>query len=113
MREELSPIRPTTNSKIWQAHVSTWRKSGLSKAAYCRQYALSYHAFNYWKKKADRQKNTAVNFVPVPAIRIGQLADRNHPPSLKVDLGNSLKIEVHDGFTPVTLSQVVQALRGY
>lgn len=114
MREKLSTNQPTTNSKIWQAHLKAWQKSGLSRAEYCRQHVLSYHALTYWKKKADRQqKNAAVSFVSVPAIRMAQVASYNNTATLKVDLGNCIKIEVHDGFTSATLSQVVQALRGY
>jgi hypothetical protein len=112
MREEFSARRSTTNSRIWLAHLKAWQKSGLSRAEYCRQHNLSYHAFNYWKKKTDRQQKAACNFVPVPAIRIAQAAAHNHRATLKIDLGSSLKIEVHDGFTPATLSQIVQALRG-
>ncbi|MFC1524730.1 IS66 family insertion sequence element accessory protein TnpB [Thermodesulfobacteriota bacterium] len=112
MREELSANRSRANSKIWLAHLKAWQKSGLSRAEYCRQHDLSYHALNYWKKKTDRRQKAAFNIVPVPAIRIAQVAAHNHPATVKVDLGRNLKIEVHDGFTPATLSQVVQVLLG-
>lgn len=113
MREELSTNRPAINSKIWLAHLKACQNSGLTRAEYCRQHNLSYHALNYWKKKTDRQQKAAFNFVPVPAIRIAQVATHNHTATLKVDLGGSLKIEIHDGFTPATLFQAVQALRGF
>ena len=112
MREESSAIQPTTNNKIWQAHLKAWQKSGLARAEYCRQHNLSYHALTYWKKKADRQKKAATHFVSVPAARINQgVIAHNHTAALKIDLGNRLKIEVHDGFTPATLSRIISTLK--
>ena len=35
----------------WQAHISAQRKSGLSRAAYCKEHNLSYHAATYWNRK--------------------------------------------------------------
>jgi len=112
MREELSVNRSTINSKIWLAHLGAWQKSRLSRAEYCRQHDLSYHALNYWKKKTDRRQKAACHFFPVPVTKIAQAAVHDCTATLKVDLGRGLKIEVHDGFTPATLSRIVQALRG-
>ena len=112
MGKDFSTGRPTSNSRIWLAHLNSWRQSGLTRAEYCRQQDLSYHALNYWKKKTDRQQKAACHFVPVPAIRIAQAVSHDRTATLKVDLGRNLKIEVHDGFTPATLFQVVQTLRG-
>lgn len=112
MRDKSSVIQPT-NSKIWQAHLKALRKSGLTRAEYCRQHNLSYHALTYWKKKADRQKKAATYFVTVPAVRINQgVTAHNHTAALKIDLGAGLKIEVHDGFTPATLSRIISTLQG-
>jgi hypothetical protein len=35
----------------WQQQLADWRISELSGAAFCKQYALSYHQFSYWRRK--------------------------------------------------------------
>lgn len=103
----------TSSSKIWQAHISAWRRSGLSRKEYCRQQQLSYDAFVYWKGKLDNKVADSISLVPV-AIQ-GIVAPGNQlqgEPGLKIDLGNRCKIEVYDGFAPTTLAQVISVLRG-
>ncbi len=112
MLDKSSIIQPT-NSRIWQAHLKALRKSGLTRAEYCRRHNLSYHALTYWKKKTDRQRKAATHFVSVPAVRINhEVSCHNHTAALKIDLGARLKIEVHDGFTPATLSRIISTLKG-
>jgi hypothetical protein len=109
MRDKSSGSQ-SVGSKIWQAHLHAWEKSGLSGAEYCRQHTLSYHAFTYWKRK-NSIRQEAAHFVSVPALRITQKIN-NHSAALKVDLGNSIKIEIYDDFAPSTLRRVVAALGG-
>jgi hypothetical protein len=102
---------PTTyNNRHWRVHLKAWRESGLSGAEYCRQHDLSYYAFTYWKKKAGRRQSP-VQFAPVPALRIAEAAGRQHTAGLKVELGPDLKIEVHDDFSPATLSRLIETLK--
>lgn len=35
----------------WKQHVEQWRQTKLSQTAYCKQHALNYHQFLYWKHK--------------------------------------------------------------
>ena len=44
-------FQTVSREAFWQRHVSQWRTSGLSKMAYCQQYALTYHQMVYWSKK--------------------------------------------------------------
>lgn len=37
----------------WQQHVDHWRDSGLSGAAFCKQFDLPYHQFTYWHRKFE------------------------------------------------------------
>ena len=47
----------------WQRTLSEWRDSGLSGAAFCKQHALVYHQFVYWRRKlsasAERERTGA------------------------------------------------------
>jgi hypothetical protein len=103
--------KPTGNNKMWQAHLRVWRNSGLSGAEYCRQHNLSYHTFTYWKRKIGIHREAPVHFVSVPAVRISP-GTTSAPAALKIDLGNRIKIEVHDGFTAATLHRIVSVLSG-
>jgi len=35
----------------WEQHVPAWEASDLSAATYCREHALVYHQFYYWRQK--------------------------------------------------------------
>ena len=111
MQENSPTSKPTGNNKMWQAHLRAWRKSGLSGAKYCRQHNLSYHTFTYWKRKNEIHREAPVHFVSVPAVRSSPEIT-SAPAALKIDLGNRMKIEVHDGFNPATLHRIVSVLSG-
>ncbi len=38
-------------NQYWREHVDACRDSGESGAAYCEHHQLSYHRFNYWRRK--------------------------------------------------------------
>jgi len=113
MQKKISHKRPSPSKKIWKAHLQAWRKSGLNGMEYCRQHTLSYHAFNYWKKKYHRPAPPEISFVPVPAKQVMSTAGISSPGStLKVEVGNRFKIEVCDGFSSQTLSNLISTLEG-
>lgn len=101
----------SSNSRPWRVHLRVWQKSGLSRAEYCRQQNLSYHAFKYWEKKLIGKKSSKPAFISVPALRIEQSSlGRDKIAKLKVDLGGRYRIEVHDDFSSVTLSRLISTL---
>ncbi len=96
-----------------QAHLKAMQKSGLSRAEYCRQHNLSYHALSYWKRKANDQKKATAHFVSVPAVKIYQgVTAHKQTAALKIDLGTGFSIEVHDDFAPATLARIISTLGG-
>jgi hypothetical protein len=95
----------------WQAHISAQRKSGLSRAAYCKEHNLSYHAATYWSRKLSQVEQKQTNLVPVRfssdiAIKTYQTARSG----MKVILPNKIVIEVGDDFSPATLKKLLTAL---
>ena len=111
-RESTSAVR-LAGRKFWKAHVRSWRKSGLSRAEYCRQHDLSYHALRYWLRRLDQQTPTGISLVPVPVEKTHHLLERgnNHNSlTLKLEVGQGFKIEVSDGFSPVTLKRLISTL---
>lgn len=95
----------------WQAHISAQRKSGLSRAAYCKEHNLSYHAVTYWSRKLSLPEQEQTNLVPVKFssnIKINPAQTARS--SLKVILPNKIAIEISDDFSPVTLKKLLTAL---
>lgn len=45
---------------VWREHVTVWRSSGLSAAAFCREHALSYAQFVYWQRRLGRTQSALV-----------------------------------------------------
>ena len=113
MQKELSKKKQFPGKKIWRAHLQAWQKSGLSGMEYCRQHNLSYHAFNYWKKKCHHSAQEPC-LVPVPVTRGMPIEESSRESSvLKIEVGNRFKIEINDGFSPRTLAKVLSTLRAY
>jgi len=49
--DNTAQMQPVSREQFWQQHVNQWSVSGLSKAAYSEQYALTYHQMVYWSAK--------------------------------------------------------------
>lgn len=106
-------INNPSSPKLWRAHVDACRKSGLSRAEYCRQHNISHHALRYWHKKHVKPGSSAVTFVPVPLTRALQFkSPQEKKSSLKVEIGNRFKVEVADDFLSTTLARVIATLEG-
>ena len=94
----------TKKQKYWQRHIEQWSQSGLSQATYCRERNLKIKSFTYFKSRL--KKNMPVQFVQVPVEPV-QL-----PSFLKLKIGSSFQIDIPDGFSQNTLTQVLQVLGG-
>lgn len=58
------------SNRFWAAHLGAWRRSGLSRAEYCRQHGVSYHALSYRHRKKSAGSTAAAGavLVQVPSI---------------------------------------------
>lgn len=95
----------------WQTHISAQKESGLSRAEYCNQHNLSYHAATYWSRKFSKPEQQEVNLVPVTfasSIKIHSVPTVRS--ALKVILPNKIAIEVDEGFSPTTLTKLLATL---
>ena len=95
----------TKKQRYWQRYIDQWSQSGLSQAAYCREHKLKIKSFTYFKSRL-KKKNLPVQFVQVPveSVRV--------PYFLKLNIGSSFQIDIPDGFSQNTLTQVLQVLGG-
>ena len=95
----------------WQAHVTAQKESGLSRAEYCRQHQLSYHAATYWTRRLSKPASKETTLVPVTfasSIKINSApATRS---VLRVILPNKIAVEVDDSFSPTTLTKLLATL---
>jgi transposase len=97
--------------RYWQAHISAQRKSGLSRAAYCKEHNLSYHAATYWNRKLSLPEQEQTNLVPVKFFSNIEINPAQTGRSgLKVILPNKIAIEVGDDFSAATLRKLLAAL---
>ena len=103
--------KQSCNPRHWQAHVKALKQSGLSRAEYCRQHTLSYHALTYWYRKLSRPSSSEATLVTVPFGRsMGQNPIQPDRAALKVILPGRLSVEVGDNFSPATLTRLLATL---
>lgn len=99
----------------WESHLRSWKRSELSKAAYCRQKEISYHAFNYWKKRLEEP-------TPLSPITLIKLEDtekvtasfQQSPVTSQSPIRFWVKdfcVEVGDNFSKTSLVQLIETLR--
>ena len=99
----------------WEDHINSWKRSQLSKAEYCRKNQISYHTFNYWKKRLEKPTPPS----PITLVKLDET--KNLTTSFQKQNVTSLSpirfwvkdfcIEVDNNFSPTVLSQLVQTLR--
>ena len=87
----------------WQEQVAAWNRSGLSKAAFCREHGLRIWQFHYWCGALR----------PGPGEGAGGFAQVHVSGAarsgLRLHIG-SLAVEVEAGFDAGTLKRLLQAL---
>ena len=111
MTKQTQRNKQVCGRRHWQAHVKALKKSGLSRAEYCRQYNLSYHALTYWQRKLSGPGSSKSTLVPVTiGHRIEQSPVQPDRAGLKIILPGRLSVEVGDHFSPATLTRLLATL---
>jgi hypothetical protein len=90
----------TTN---WQVRLADWRRSGLSIAAWCRNNAVSYQTFLYWRKRLDDRRPDTGTFL--------QLCPPADPEPIALEC-NGVLVHVPVGFDPRLLRDIIALLKG-
>jgi hypothetical protein len=111
MTTQSNKQKQTGETKKWQAHLAAQAKSGLSRSEYCRRQEISYHAFEYWRRKLSKTCVNSVALVPITmqseprrVISYGCAAD------LTLVLPGSMSIAVGDNFSGTTLNRLLSLL---
>ncbi|QQE79738.1 hypothetical protein [Alicyclobacillus sp. SO9] len=94
----------------WRSLVKEFRDSGETAAAWCRERNLDVKQFRRWTRKFDKETFTNAT---APGVKLVSVQAENSveetEPALVVHVG-AASVEVHNGFNPLLLKQVVQAL---
>ena len=98
-------------AQFWRYHIDKWSISGLAQNAYCRKNNLKSNRLTYWKNKFKRQK-LPVEFVQISQAQIPESCHLQPRQGLRLNIESGFQIEVPDGFSQTTLTQVLEVLRG-
>ena len=110
MSTEIKKQKRSHNHRHWQVHVTQQGQSGLSRAEYCRQHRLSYHALTYWCKKLSAPEDSKMSLVPLPVRPAIRRASSIHSEPLKILLPGVATVEVGDNFNPLTLNRLLDIM---
>lgn len=97
-----------TSRQEWETWVELWRESGKPAATWCRENALPYWKFNYWRKRlasiaSTRESQTASPFALVSA------PDAEERAGVVLEIGG-VRLNVFRGFDPEVLASVIGVL---
>ena len=93
-------------SDFWRRHLTEWRTSGLSQAAYCRRHGLDVKRWTYWHRTLKPTQGDAAVPAVVPIVMSAPSLDDR----VEVRLPNGLQVRVPAGLDPRRLVPLIQAL---
>jgi len=94
--------------ELWRARIAAKEESGLTASAWCAQNGIKPNLFYYWKHMVTRGKLAARETEWLPAVVCEQASERQQD-FITLRIGATV-IEVHGGFSPTLLRDVVLAL---
>jgi hypothetical protein len=95
--------------RFWEEHFKRWETSGITQNEYCRQNNLRVNRFIYWKKKCPQKPTASLVEWSVPEAEKSSVLAFGAP--LCVVVGERYRIEIHKGFDPGLLNNVVRVLK--
>lgn len=94
----------------WSGHVRQWRSSGLRQKEYCIREGISIERFGSWKRRLDREETEEVgSLVAVPSGVVSAALHAGRP-TIKVVVNERYGVEIPEGFSPVTLKEVLHII---
>ena len=76
---------------FWSDHIEQWESSGLSQAAYCRQYDLCEQKFSYRKRQSISHKGHSATSTGFTRVQV----DANTPAAFSI----GLSLRFNDGIS--------------
>lgn len=84
------------------AHVELWEKSGMSRAAYCREAGIAYHLLTDWVRQRNRAREaeqdgaeSSAGFVEVTESSLPQRCARPAPlPAAVLNISGEISLRI-------------------
>ena len=97
--------------KEWEAHIQDYKKSGLSKAAWCQKQNLPVQRLYYWLRKLspqmeDQSKNERAHWI---SMNVPVIEDEIHA-TIRIHMKEAT-VELDVPFTPQVLLHVMQTVK--
>lgn len=102
----------TANLKFdsWKSHIESQRRSGLSRAVYCREHNLKLHQFNYFLGKHERLNNSKPS--GFARVLVKEPMEPAAPPAgLRLLVGRDLCLAINPPTDPVWIAALIRELR--
>ena len=100
-------IKSGARQDFWRFHVQEFIKSELSQREYCRRKNISYWSFNSWKRRIDKESETA-GLIEIPACAVEGLPKDSG--SFEIRISDSVRISIPDDFNPEDLKRILRTL---
>lgn len=99
----------TERRKQWENRVAAFKESDQNLSKWCKDHEISYHQLRYWLKKFDSETSvTTGTRSQWMTIEVDESYGFNN--SLHIKVGQAM-IEVHPGFDPSLLADVIRTLK--
>jgi len=112
------PKRTPHKEQFWKDAVASWKASGLSQSAFCKQEGHGLSSFNKWKKILEGRDNPngqstkkKSKFVPVE-VEQPPVAFLSAASVIEVTLPNKLTIKLPHDMSPLQVVPLIEALSG-
>ena len=96
----------------WAEHVRRWRRSGLTRAAYCAEQGVKAATLSYWAWRLDKAQRAvsapapaAPTFIPVQVAPAATV-----PVMVEVSYAGGLRLSLPAGIDVVWAAALVRAL---
>ena len=108
MKKELQSKRD-----YWQGHVNSWKTSGLSQKAYCKQENISSSTFSSWSKSLLVRSTESVRFVEIESCSSSiKTKIQDASPTLQLILANGVRIYLVSQANTDLIQQVLHFVGG-
>ena len=98
--------RNKSKSALWEKRRAQYKKSGLSRRAFCKKYDLKLSTLGYWLSRLGKQEQGR-GLVELNHVSVEPLV-----PGLIIGVGQGCRIEIRRGFDAQLLQEVARALGG-
>ena len=95
-----------TSRQEWETWVELWRESGKPAATWCRENALPYWKFNYWRKRLEPV--AATTGPSTPFALVSEPGEESRA-GVVLEIGG-VRLNVFRGFDPEVLASIIGVL---